>query len=79
MKLLDYFPHGVGFVLVFDFMPSGLWEVIHDVENPVTEPQIKTYMHMLMSGVDYLHEHNIMHRVICLYAYKCTYNYFGTE
>lgn len=67
MKLLDYFPHGVGFVLVFDFMPSGLWEVIHDVENSVTEPQIKTYMHMLMSGVDYLHEHKIMHRVIWLY------------
>ncbi|KAG8327525.1 cyclin-dependent kinase 20-like [Homalodisca vitripennis] len=62
MKLVDYFPHGVGFVLVFDLMPSGLWEVIHDVENPVTEPHIKTYMHMLLSGVDYLHSHNIMHR-----------------
>uniref|UniRef100_A0A1B6D7T3 Cyclin-dependent kinase 20 n=2 Tax=Clastoptera arizonana TaxID=38151 RepID=A0A1B6D7T3_9HEMI len=62
IKLLDFFPHGVGYILVFEFMPSGLWEMLHDVENPITEAQAKTYMHMLLFGVSHLHKHNIMHR-----------------
>ena len=61
--MLDVFPQGLGFVLVFEFMPSGLWEMLRDAENPLTVPQIKTYMVMLLKGVAYLHEHSIMHRV----------------
>jgi Serine/threonine protein kinase len=63
IQLLDVFPQGLGFVLVFEFMPSGLWEMLRDAENPLTVPQIKTYMIMLLKGVAYLHEHSIMHRV----------------
>ncbi|XP_039283423.1 cyclin-dependent kinase 20 isoform X2 [Nilaparvata lugens] len=62
MKLLDFFPHGMGFILVFDFMPSGLWEMIHDMDNKLEEGQIKSYMQMLLKGVEYLHNHSIMHR-----------------
>jgi cell cycle related kinase len=63
MQLLDVFPQGLGFVLVFEFMPSGLWEMLRDAESPLSVPQVKTYMIMLLKGVTYLHEHSIMHRV----------------
>uniref|UniRef100_A0A224XFJ1 Cyclin-dependent kinase 20 n=1 Tax=Panstrongylus lignarius TaxID=156445 RepID=A0A224XFJ1_9HEMI len=62
MELLDFFPKGAGFVLVTDFMPSGLWEVIHDEENPPSEALTKSYMAMLLKGVSHLHENGIMHR-----------------
>lgn len=60
---MDVFPQGLGFVLVFEFMPSGLWEILRDAESPLSVPQVKTYMIMLLKGVTYLHEHFIMHRV----------------
>lgn len=63
VQLLDVFPQGLGFVLVFEFMPSGLWEMLRDAESPLSIPQVKTYMIMLLKGMTYLHEHSIMHRV----------------
>ena len=60
--MLDVFPQGLGFVLVFEFMVSDLSELIKDSENPLTVPEIKTYMLMLLKGVDHLHKNNIMHR-----------------
>lgn len=63
VRLLDVFPHGAGFVLVFDYMLSDLWEVVHNSEQPLTEAQIKSYMLMLLKGVAFCHENNIMHRV----------------
>lgn len=63
VQLLDVFPQGLGFVLVFEFMPSGLWEMLRDAESPLSVPQVKTYMIMLLKGVAYLHDHSIMHRV----------------
>lgn len=57
------FPHGNGFVLVFDFMLSDLSEVIRNATNPLTEAQAKSYMLMLLKGVEFMHENNIMHRV----------------
>ena len=64
VKLYDVFPQGLGFVLVFEFMMSDLAEVIKDSENPLTIPDIKSYMLMLLKGVTHLHSHNIMHRDI---------------
>ena len=64
VKLYDVFPQGLGFVLVFEFMMSDLAEVIKDSENPLTIPDIKSYMLMLLKGVAHLHSHNIMHRDI---------------
>lgn len=63
MRLLDHFPKGTGFVLVFDYMPSGLWEMIHDDKSALTEPLIKSYMKMLLKGLDHMHKNGIMHRV----------------
>ncbi|KAJ9585804.1 hypothetical protein L9F63_002395, partial [Diploptera punctata] len=62
VHLLDVFPQGLGFVLVFEYMPSGLWEILRDADNPLSASQMKTYMIMLLKGVSYLHEHSIMHR-----------------
>lgn len=63
VKLRDVFPHGTGFVLVFDFMLSDLSEVIRNSERPLTPAQVKGYMMMLLKGVAFLHHNNIMHRV----------------
>uniref|UniRef100_A0A8C6PWG6 Cyclin-dependent kinase 20 n=1 Tax=Nothobranchius furzeri TaxID=105023 RepID=A0A8C6PWG6_NOTFU len=63
VKLKDVFPHGTGFVLVFDFMLSDLSEVIRNHQRPLTPAQVKGYMMMLLKGVAFLHRNNIMHRV----------------
>lgn len=63
VKLKDVFPHGTGFVLVFDFMLSDLSEVIRNSQRPLTPAQVKGYMMMLLKGVAFLHHNNIMHRV----------------
>ncbi|XP_040026024.1 cyclin-dependent kinase 20 isoform X2 [Gasterosteus aculeatus] len=62
VKLKDVFPHGTGFVLVFDFMLSDLSEVIRNFQQPLTPAQVKGYMMMLLKGVAFLHHNNIMHR-----------------
>ena len=66
VKLREMFPHGNGFVLVFDYMLSDLSEVIRSSMKPLTEAQVKSYMLMLLKGVEFMHGNNIMHRV-CLY------------
>lgn len=62
VQLKAMFPHGTGFVLVFDFMLSDLSEVIRNSERPLTPAQVKGYMMMLLKGVAFLHHNNIMHR-----------------
>ncbi|XP_019716393.1 cyclin-dependent kinase 20 isoform X2 [Hippocampus comes] len=62
VRLKDVFPHGTGFVLVFDFMLSDLSEVIRNARRPLTPAQVKGYMLMLLKGVAFLHNNNIMHR-----------------
>ncbi|XP_072286511.1 cyclin-dependent kinase 20 isoform X2 [Pyxicephalus adspersus] len=56
------FPHGTGFVLVFEYMLSDLSEVIRNSDQPLTEAQVKGYMMMLLKGVKFCHENSIMHR-----------------
>ena len=54
----------MGFVLVFEFMVSDLSEVIKDAENPLSQEEIKGYMLMLLRGVAFIHEREVMHRYI---------------
>jgi len=63
VELLDAFPNGLDFIMVFEYMPTGLWEVLRDFEISLTLAQIKTYMKMLLEGIAYVHGKNIMHRV----------------
>ncbi|GCB82630.1 hypothetical protein scyTo_0021662, partial [Scyliorhinus torazame] len=62
VKLKDVFPHGTGFVLVFEYMLSDLSEVIRNSDWPLTESQVKGYMMMLLKGVTFCHLNSIMHR-----------------
>lgn len=62
VELLDAFPVGLDFVMVFEYMPTGLWEIIKDNEISLTTGQIKIYMKMLLEGISYVHGKNIMHR-----------------
>ncbi|GAA6071278.1 cyclin-dependent kinase 20 isoform X1 [Tachysurus ichikawai] len=62
VKLKDVFPHGTGFVLVFEYMLSDLSEVIRNSQRPLTESQVKGYLMMLLKGVAFCHENSIMHR-----------------
>jgi serine/threonine protein kinase len=43
-------------------MSSDLSQVLHRSVTPLSEPQVKAYMRMLLAGVAHLHSMNIMHR-----------------
>ena len=62
VKLREVLPHGMGFVLVFEYMLSDLSEVIRNADRPLTEAQVKSYTLMLLKGVAFCHANNIMHR-----------------
>ncbi|XP_042201454.1 cyclin-dependent kinase 20 isoform X2 [Callorhinchus milii] len=62
VKLREVFPHGTGFVLVFEYMLSDLSEVIRNSDRPLTESQVKGYMMMLLKGLAFCHANSIMHR-----------------
>uniref|UniRef100_A0A8C8SW25 Cyclin-dependent kinase 20 n=1 Tax=Pelusios castaneus TaxID=367368 RepID=A0A8C8SW25_9SAUR len=62
VKLKAVFPHGAGFVLVFEYMLSDLAEVIRNAQQPLAQAQVKSYMLMLLRGVAFCHANNIMHR-----------------
>lgn len=49
--------------LVFEYMDSGLWELLHDKKIQLSVSHMKTYVQMLLKGVSYLHGKFIMHRV----------------
>lgn len=50
--------------LVFDYMYSDLARVLSRPDERLTEPQIKCYMHQLLSGLQHCHEKGILHRDI---------------
>lgn len=62
VELLDAFPIGLDFIMVFEYMPTGLWEIIKDNEIALKPVQVKTYMKMILEGVAYIHGKNIIHR-----------------
>ncbi|XP_020232066.1 probable serine/threonine-protein kinase At1g54610 [Cajanus cajan] len=50
--------------LVFDFMQTDLARIIAHSEERLTEPQVKCYMHQLLSGLQHCHDRGILHRDI---------------
>ncbi|XP_065875373.1 probable serine/threonine-protein kinase At1g54610 [Euphorbia lathyris] len=50
--------------LVFEFMLTDLTRVISRPGQRLTEPQVKCYMHQLLSGLQHCHERGILHRDI---------------
>ncbi|XP_043241124.1 cyclin-dependent kinase 20-like [Amphibalanus amphitrite] len=62
VRLLDVFPQGPGFVLVFEHMVTDLAEIIRDADRPLPAPHVKNYMQALLRGTGYLHCRGIVHR-----------------
>lgn len=50
-------------ILIMEYVPSSLYDVIKNEENKLEESQIKCYVKMLLSGVKFMHKNHIMHRV----------------
>eukprot|EP00729_Bicosta_minor_P020911 gene20911-29231_t len=61
VRLFDAFPNASGIVLVFECLVSDLQEVLQE-HGPLTEAQTKSYLCMLLRGLQHCHAHRIMHR-----------------
>lgn len=66
VELLEVIPQGLGMVLVMEFLPMSLYDLLHNVDYRINQSEIKCYVKMILMGVKYLHENDIMHRVSCL-------------
>eukprot|EP00736_Rhodelphis_marinus_P002595 Rmarinus@m.24762 len=64
VRLHEVFPQGNGLTLVFECMKTDLFEVLRNLTKPLSEPQVKQYMQMLLSGLCACHAASIMHRDI---------------
>ncbi|XP_067637243.1 cyclin-dependent kinase 7 [Eurosta solidaginis] len=60
--LVDVFGHKSNVSLVFDFMDTDLEIIIKDTKIILTQANIKAYMIMTLSGLEYLHMNWILHR-----------------
>lgn len=57
----------MGFILVMEYVPLSLWELIRDPRYELNVTQIKKYMKMLLSGLAHMHGKKLMHRVNFIY------------
>ncbi|OWA51447.1 putative Cyclin-dependent kinase D-1 [Hypsibius exemplaris] len=62
VRLLRYWRNGDGLNMVFEWMECNLAHFLKT--KKVLESVKKTYMHMLLEAVEYIHGRNIMHRDI---------------
>ncbi|XP_005165728.1 cyclin-dependent kinase 7 isoform X1 [Danio rerio] len=61
-KLLDAFGHKSNISLVFDYMETDLEVIIKDTSLVLTPANIKAYILMTLQGLEYMHNHWILHR-----------------
>ncbi|CAG9840479.1 unnamed protein product [Diabrotica balteata] len=64
LSLLEVFTVGSSVVLVMEYLPMSLYEILKNKELTLTLGQIKTYLKMLLRGINYMHHNHIMHRDI---------------
>lgn len=64
VQLRDVFIHKMNINLVFDFLPVDLEKLINDKRGvpELSIADIKSMMHSMLSGVEYLHKHWVLHR-----------------
>uniref|UniRef100_G3P601 Cyclin-dependent kinase 7 n=1 Tax=Gasterosteus aculeatus aculeatus TaxID=481459 RepID=G3P601_GASAC len=60
--LLDAFGHKSNISLVFDFMETDLEVIIKDTSLVLTPSNIKAYILMTLQGLEYMHQHWVLHR-----------------
>eukprot|EP01036_Dinobryon_divergens_P049575 gene49575-66407_t len=63
-KLLDVFPNESNLVLVLEYLPSDLAEVILQSSKHLPSSHLKSYTFMLLEAVCHCHSNNIVHRDI---------------
>lgn len=63
MPLLDVFPDMTGLSLVFEFVPYTLYTKLKDNSMSLSRATIRSYTRMLLSGTEYMHANQIIHRV----------------
>ncbi|KAI9179598.1 hypothetical protein H9P43_004926 [Blastocladiella emersonii ATCC 22665] len=60
---LDHvFAHGSAFTLCFEYLPRDLAGLIKSTPSKLPALHVKTWMHMLLSGVEHMHAVGIVHR-----------------
>nr|CAI5866716.1 unnamed protein product [Callosobruchus analis] len=62
VQLLEVTTMGSSVILVMEYLPWSLADVLKKYNKPLTLPQIKTYSKMMLNGIDYMHQNHIMHR-----------------
>lgn len=60
--LLDVFGHKSSISLVFEFMETDLEVIVKDLSLVLSAPHIKSFILMTLQGLEYLHQHWILHR-----------------
>ena len=65
VRLESAFAHGSAYALVFEYIPHDLSQIIKALSEQRTLPplHVKTWVHMLLSGVKHIHAIGIAHRV----------------
>ncbi len=62
VKLIEYFVQGPNLVLVLEYLPTDLAQVIQESERPLRESEIKGWMLQILAGVAACHRASILHR-----------------
>jgi len=62
VKLIEYFLQGPNLVLVLEYLPTDLAQVIQESERPLRESEIKGWMLQILAGVAACHRASILHR-----------------
>ena len=64
VRLYDVFPDQSNMSLVMEYLPSDLGEVIQNIESHIPRNILKSFTHMIFSGLAHCHASGIMHRDI---------------
>ncbi|ELP90605.1 hypothetical protein EIN_021140 [Entamoeba invadens IP1] len=63
VPVVDFYFHRNELFMVMEYEPSDLQQEIHDKTELKNDPQrIQKYLHMILSGVGYLHANFLLHR-----------------
>ncbi|VEN36316.1 unnamed protein product [Callosobruchus maculatus] len=62
VQLFEVTTMGSSVILVMEYLPWSLADVLKKYDKPLTLSQIKAYSKMILNGVDYMHQNHIMHR-----------------
>lgn len=64
IKLLDVFPFETNIILVFEFFPSNMAELIENAKSYFSNHTIKYCAFSVLRGLHHIHENNLIHRDI---------------